>query len=141
MQNGLQQRTVDSANESQKKDDPFDPAIWKDKQDILQTFHISSSTLARWRKENPVRFKQYKRKCYYNILDIDGILETRPIKTEKPPMKWPISYLWTGFWIVEAILIVLPTEALATIITMVIPLLFVLPADIIIRIRKRNRRK
>lgn len=139
MQNVPKKRTRASTKKPKKPEEIFDPAIWKDKQEILQTYHISTATLARYRKEG-VRFKQYKKKCFYNIEDIDRIYKEKRGKKDWLA-KWPISPLWTAVIFIEPILFFASNGTFAKLLNTAIPLVIAIPADIIIEIRKRRQRK
>jgi hypothetical protein len=139
MPNGPKKRIRASSTEPEKSDDFFDPAIWKDKQDILQTLHISDSTLARYRKAG-VRFKQFGKKCFYDIRDVDRLYKEMRGKKEKQ-LKWPISWLWTAVWAIEPIILFTSKNGIVAAFTMAIPLTIAIPADIIIRIRKHRDKK
>lgn len=48
---------------------------------------------------------------------------------------------WTGFWVAETILLCVPDNAYGKLFSLAIPLIIVVPADFIIRIRKRRKKK
>jgi hypothetical protein len=139
MQNGLKKGAQRSTNEPEKSEHFLDPAIWKDKQDILQALHISDSTLARYRKAG-VRFKKFGKKCFYDIRDVDRLYKEMGSKKDKL-FKWPISWVWTGVWAIEPIIILASKNGTIALFTMAIPLTIAIPADIIIRIRKHRDKK
>jgi hypothetical protein len=121
--------------ESWNADDVFDRAIWKDRQDILQTFDISVRTLQRWR-DGGLRMRKFNRKYFYHIGDATKFFQEKKEKL----FKWPISLVWTGFWIAETIMIFTAKDGYMALFTLPIPLIIAVPADIIIRIRKRREK-
>jgi hypothetical protein len=125
--------------ESGNADDVFDRAIWKDRQDILQTFDISVRTLQRWRDAG-LRMRKFNRKYFYHIGDATSFFQEMGEKKEKLN-NWPISLVWTGFWIAETIMIFTAKDGYMALFTLPIPLIIAVPADIIIRIRKRREKK
>jgi hypothetical protein len=134
-------RAKDSVDAPNNTDDPFDPAIWKDKQDILQTFHISESTLARWRKENSLRRKRRGKKMFYNIHDITRLFTTDPGKKEDPPREWPYSHLWTAVVGIDILIWIFSKSLFEAVLYMAVPLFIAVPAQIIMSIQKSRGRK
>jgi hypothetical protein len=122
-------------------DDPFDPAIWKDKQDILQIFHISPRTLARWRDKNSIGMKRKGKKFFYNIHDVNRSFISESATVEERVLSWPYPILWTAvvglaifFWIISDSLL---EAALYT----AVPVIIAVPAQTIMWIKKRKRKK
>jgi hypothetical protein len=127
-------------DESGDLEDGFDPSIWKDKQEILQTFKISSRKLQRWREEKGLRMKKYKTQYFYHIKDAENLYKDKHKKKEQLS-KWPISWLWTAFWVAETILLFASKGSYTTLFNMALVVIVAVPADIIIRIRKRREKK
>jgi DNA repair photolyase len=126
-------------DESGDSDEAFDRAIWKDKQEILQTFDMSVRSLQRWRDDG-IRMRKYKKKYFYHIRDAEQLFKNKNKKKEKLA-KWPISWLWTGFWVIETILLFATKGSIPTLLNMAVPIIIAVPASIIIRIRKRREKK
>lgn len=127
-------------NDSGNNEDTFDRAIWKDRQDILQLFDISVRTLARWREKEGLRMRKYKGKYFYDIKHAEQLYKEKNKKEEKLA-KLPVSVWWMGFWIAETIILFVPMNSYVKVLTLAIPLIIVVPADVIIRIRKRREKK
>jgi hypothetical protein len=130
--------SVDAPNGT---DDSFDPAIWKDKQDILQIFHISESTLARYRKNYPIRKKRLGKKIFYNIEDIYRLYKTEDAKKVEPPQAWPYSHLWTAVVGLDILLWIITKDLFEAVLYMAVPLFIAVPAQIIMSIQKSRGRK
>ena len=47
---------------------------WIDKQDVMQTMHVSDSTLRRWRRDKVIPYAKLGGKIYYRRTDIDKTL-------------------------------------------------------------------
>jgi hypothetical protein len=134
-------RAKDSVEAPNSTDDLFDPAIWKDKQDVLQIFHISESTLARYRKNHPIRKKRFGKKMFYNIQDIYRLYKTEDIKVEEPPQAWPYSHLWTAVVGLDILFWIISKDLFEAILYMTVPLFIAVPAQIIMSIQKGRGRK
>lgn len=128
------------ANESGIADDSFDRTIWKDRQEILQLFDISVRTLADWRKDGRLRMRKYNKKYFYHVKDAEELFKQKNKKKDWV-YKWPISWPWTAFWISETIFLFASNNSFVRLFTMALPIIIVVPADIILRIRKRREKK
>ncbi len=50
--------------------------VWIDKQDILLMFHISGSTLLRWRKKHALPFYRLTGKVFYDRTELFELLKS-----------------------------------------------------------------
>jgi hypothetical protein len=134
-------RAKQSVDQPTNSEDLFDPAIWKDKQEILQRFTISARTLQRWREHKLVGMKKYKRKFFYNIHDANRLFDSEQADIEEPQLSWPYSYLWTAVVGIDIVLWIMSEDLLEAILYMAVPLFIAVPAQIIMSVQKSRGRK
>ena len=131
---------IASVEESDTTDEVFDRAIWKDKQEILQTFEMSEPLLKNWRKDGKIRMRKYNKKYFYHIKDAEALFQQKHKKKEWY-YKWPISWPWTVFWPVAGLVLLMPANSFEKLFSLSVLLLIAVPSDIIIRLRKRRQKK